>query len=927
MSEPKQPLWSRSVAAALAVSLGLTLCGCRGSDSDSATMMAAARQYRDQGDIKAAVIELKNIIQQDADNRSARVMLGELYLDQGDPQSAEKELRRALALGADSGNVTLMLARALLMQGQYARLLADIGPGAAPAQRPALLAMRANALLGQSKIEPARALFNEALKLSADAPDALLGLARIARWQQQPDSAHGLLERALAANPDHIECLRFQADLLRAEGKADAALEVQQNILRRHPRNAQALVDVANLHTDAGRYAEAHAALAQARKVSGAGLGVLYSEAMLLFRENKLPAALEAVQRVLRAAPEHYPTILLAGAVQSALGSHQQAEQHLRKFLQAYPRQLYASKLLAALYLAMRQPDSALAGLRPLLAEHPDDAELLALAGEASLRIRNFTAAASYFERASGLQPQAPSLHTGLALSRLGSGDSARAVEELERASSLDRNPARTGVLLVMTYLRAKQPEKALKAVLGMEKQGDNPLIQNLKGGIFLARQDLAGARASFDKALALDPVYLPALANLEQLDALEHKSADTGARYLAALAKAPANGALMEALSALALAQRKPAEAISWMERASAANPDALPLALRMGELYLRSGAQQKALVLARKLQTSHPGSAEALALLGQAYVANANYAEAADSYVRLAVLKPGAALPHLRLASVRIAQGQNRAALEALRKALALEPDAPQARITMVNLLLRMNKAGEALAVATAAQKRQPEGAAGYKLEGDVQSAQGKYADALKAYEKALALQPRGPFLIQVYGTLQKLNRQADADARANDWFKRHPNDIPTRLHYASGKLVKNDPKAAIPHYEAVLKLDPDNLAALNDLAWSYQRLGQRQALDFAQRAFKLAPENPAVIDTLGWIYLEQGELARAQPLLQKASALAPNAGEIHYHYGMLLARSGDQRGARRALEKALASGPGFARRAEAKALLGTL
>ena len=60
---------------------------------------------------------------------------------------------------------------------------------------------------------------------------------------------------------------------------------------------------------------------------------------------------------------------------------------------------------------------------------------------------------------------------------------------------------------------------------------------------------------------------------------------------------------------------------------------------------------------------------------------------------------------------------------------------------------------------------------------------------------------------------------------------------------------------------------------------------------------------------------------------PLLQKASALAPHAGEIHYHYGMLLARSGDKRGARRELEKALATGPGFARRAEAKALLATL
>ncbi len=366
MSEPKQPLWSRSVAAALAVSLGMALCACRGSDT--ATMMAEARQYRDQGDLKAALVQLKSLIQQDADHRAARVFPGELYLDQGDPQSAEKELRRALALGADSGNVTLMLARALLMQGQYDQLLADINPAAAPAQRPALLAMRGNALLGLSRTEPARALFNEAIKLHADAPEALLGMARIAVWQQQPDTARAQLKRALAASPDDIDCLRYQADLLRADGQGDAALALQQGILKRRPHSAQALVDVANIHTDAGRYAQARAALVQARRVSGASLGVMYAEAMLDFRENTLSAGLDSVQRVLRAAPEHYPTILLAGAVHSSVGAHQQAEQHLLKFLRTYPRHAYASKLLAAVHLGAGQPEAALDALCKALA-------------------------------------------------------------------------------------------------------------------------------------------------------------------------------------------------------------------------------------------------------------------------------------------------------------------------------------------------------------------------------------------------------------------------------------------------------------------------------------------------------------------------------------------------------------------------------
>nr|WP_267873895.1 tetratricopeptide repeat protein [Massilia eurypsychrophila] len=78
---------------------------------------------------------------------------------------------------------------------------------------------------------------------------------------------------------------------------------------------------------------------------------------------------------------------------------------------------------------------------------------------------------------------------------------------------------------------------------------------------------------------------------------------------------------------------------------------------------------------------------------------------------------------------------------------------------------------------------------------------------------------------------------------------------------------------------------------------------------------------------MDTLGWICVENGDLARALPLLQKASALAPDASEIRYHFGLVLARSGDKRGARRELERLLASTVDPSRRAEAKALLATL
>lgn len=244
----------------------------------------------------------------------------------------------------------------------------------------------------------------------------------------------------------------------------------------------------------------------------------------------------------------------------------------------------------------------------------------------------------------------------------------------------------------------------------------------------------------------------------------------------------------------------------------------------------------------------------------------------------------------------------------------------------MNLQNILISQKKFGEALTLARSVQSRRPESARGHKLEGDVLSAQQRHPEALKAYERAFDLQQNGALLIQLHGALVKNGKGAEAQARMSEWFRQRPDDIPTRLYYASSMVVAKDYAAAVGHLQAVLKSDAGNVIALNDLAWAYQRMHRKEALHYAQRAHRLAPDSPAIMDTLGWICLETGNLARALPLLKKASALAPGAADIRYHYGMALARSGNKRAARRELELVLAS-KDFTRGDEARALLDTL
>ena len=105
---------------ALVVALASLLPAC--ADDSEAQLIASARSYLAKNDTKAAVIQLKNALQQQPSSAEARFLLGQALLESGDPAGAEVELRRAMDLKYDAARVTPLLARALLRQGEFDKL-------------------------------------------------------------------------------------------------------------------------------------------------------------------------------------------------------------------------------------------------------------------------------------------------------------------------------------------------------------------------------------------------------------------------------------------------------------------------------------------------------------------------------------------------------------------------------------------------------------------------------------------------------------------------------------------------------------------------------------------------------------------------------------------------------------------------------------
>jgi len=116
----------------------------------------------------------------------------------------------------------------------------------------------------------------------------------------------------------------------------------------------------------------------------------------------------------------------------------------------------------------------------------------------------------------------------------------------------------------------------------------------------------------------------------------------------------------------------------------------------------------------------------------------------------------------------------------------------------------------------------------------------------------------------------------------------------------------------------------LQPDNVVALNNLAWLYGLENTPRALVLAEKAYTLQPESPSIIDTYGWILLKNNKTSEAHTMLKQAAEMLPDVPEVQYHYAKALFKTGDVAAANRILKPLIESGKAFDGRIDAEKIL---
>ena len=924
----KRKSFSGLVAATILVAVA---AGCGVSGGDPQSLMTKAQQHREKRDHKAAIIELKNVLQKDADHGEARYLLGLSYFDTRDYRSAEQELRRALEAKYDAGKVLPMLGKTWLILGEFQKVLdqVPVDENASNAMQADVLTVRARALLGLRQADKAKAALDQALAKQPEFADVLLILAQFAAVERRADEAARLLDRAIANAPKNTDAWLMKGDLARLAEDEAGMRAANEKVLEIDPTNVGARLNLALMHAVGGKFDEARKMVAQARSHAPGMVAVMHMQALVEYRAGDLKAANDAIQQVLKVAPTYPPSMMLAGAILSDLGSYEQAQTHLSGVLERAPNNLAARKLLVSTLAKSGQLQRALEVLQPALAQVPQDAQLLSLAGELYLQSGDNRKAGEFFDKATARDPKNALARSKLGLTRMASGDTERAFADLESAVALDESKHQTDMVLIVSHLRRGNFDQALKAMASLEKkQPNNPVTYNLKAVIYMGKQDLVNARKNFERALELQPTFMAAAMNLAQLDLRDKNPKAARARLEAIAGKDTKNVQALVALAelgpALGATQK---EQVEWLERARKANPQAPQPQLMLAQYYLQTGEPKKALEVAQQAQAANPDSPQFLDLLGSAQMGAGEKEQSLVTYRKMVKLQPKNAVAHYRLANALGNAGEAGAAEESLKQALALNPTFTEAMIAMVPLHLRAKRYAEAMGIAQQVQKQQPKAAAGHILEGNVLMAEQKFPQAIKAYETAQSLGKNAGILVRLHAAYVAAGKPDEGDARLAQWLKESPDDATVRVYAGETAIKRGKHKEAATHYEWLLQKQGDSVLALNNLAWAYHQLKDARAVETAERAYKLAPDNASVGDTLGMLLIAKGDVKRGIEILEKATKAAPNVADIHFHLAQGWAKSGEKSKARGALERALAINDKFPEHAEALAMLKQL
>jgi len=451
----------------LCSALGL-LAGC-GVGVTPEARVKRAEQLLGQGDYGAAMLELRNALQEKPDYAAAELTLAHASLLLNNPDAAARSIDQALLHGADRAAAALLRVQLLQQSGSYAELLKQLD---------------ANVLaLSPLQRELARA-------------QALAGLRRC------PEAIRNA--RPLLHAPETEVMARIVlAECYAQAGHPQLALDLLQAAVKLQPDNAEAWLALGRVQQLSGQVVESEASWQKANEHAAGHLTALQQLTMATttgdqqLSRGDFAAARATQQRMLRIAPQGGLTMLLDARLQMAEGKLEPAIAALQTLTHGSPDFDGARNALASALLAAGKHEQARAAIGQLAHDRPQAREL----GAATELLRKSAGADA--EAAAQKEPY----WLGNAAIQLLLGQPAMARQALERAAKIAPDSLRTSVSRVQLELRTGNGAAGLRLAQEMQAHhAGDPQALLLLAQAQRAQHDFAAAVATLEKLQALQP-------------------------------------------------------------------------------------------------------------------------------------------------------------------------------------------------------------------------------------------------------------------------------------------------------------------------------------------------------------------------------------------------------------------------------------
>jgi putative PEP-CTERM system TPR-repeat lipoprotein len=542
-------------------------------------LLADARTAIAAGEIRTAEIHLKNLLQGEPDNATARLLLGQVSLASGDLPAAEQNLQLALGLGADASLVHLPLVRSLVGQRKFEEAVTQLasGPELEGSARAQELTLEAVAQRGLGRREDAEAAFRAALRLDPGSAQIRSELAALLLDSGRAQAGRDLIDAVLVDEPDFVQALLLRAQLESATGQPASAEATLQRVVelergRTPPVTAHvvALVQLAEVQLGLGKIDAAAVTTDSLLALAPQNPAARYVKAAVEVRQNDLDAAERRLEALIADARDYWPAYRLLGGINVTQDQLGQATMYLRTAVNNNPADSAARLQLAEVYIREGNVEQAKELIEASQAAGVSDGLFFAFAGRASQQAGLEEQAARYFGESEAALPEDARQLVGLSSIYVAAGEFERAVRVLQSASFDDaQGELLRNYLLALVQVRQGNLEAADATAQRVgEAQPAAAWPLNLRGTIALLAGRLDAARDYLDKALELEPRDTGALLNAARVAAARNER-EAAQQYLERVIEIDTgNNAAYVGLAELAAARRDFAGAQSWVDR-----------------------------------------------------------------------------------------------------------------------------------------------------------------------------------------------------------------------------------------------------------------------------------------------------------------------------------------------------------------------